>query len=56
MLEEQRRGLSANGDAINKVSAKLDKARDNLMNEIQITRDEVLIKIDHNDRFTIEQF
>ena len=56
MLEDQRRGLGSNGDQINKVAGKLDKARENLMNEIQLTRDEILIKIDHNDRFTIEQF
>ena len=34
MLEEQRRGLSSNGDHVNKISAKLDKTREGLMNEI----------------------
>ena len=46
LLDEHRRGLNSNGDQINKVQIKLEKSREALMHDIQITRDEILMKID----------
>ena len=56
MLDEQKRSIGTNFDHINRVAVKLEKARDSLLNDIQITREEMIIKIEHNDRFVLEEF
>ena len=38
------------------MAGKLEKARDSLLNEIQVTREEMMIKIENVDRFTVEEF
>ena len=55
MLDENKHMMSANQDLINKIGTKLERARDNLQNEIIMSRDEIQSKIDQMDKFYIEQ-
>ena len=55
MLEENKHMLSANQDLISKVSSKLQGAKDALSNEITMTRDEIMQKMNEHDSFYIEQ-
>ena len=54
MLEENKHMLSANQDLISKVSSKLQGAKDSLSNEITMTRDEIMQKMNEHDSFYIE--
>ena len=41
MLDENKHMLNANQDLINKIGSKLERAKDNLSNEITMTREEL---------------
>ena len=54
-LEDQKRLLATNQDNLGKVGAKLDKIKENLQNEITMTRDEIYTKVEAVDEFYQEQ-
>ena len=41
MLDENKHMLNANQDLINKIGSKLERSKDNLSNEITLTREEI---------------
>jgi hypothetical protein len=55
MLDENKHMLSANQDLISKVSSKLQGAKDSLSNEITMTRDEIMQKMNEHDSFYVDQ-
>lgn len=55
LLDENKHMMAANQDLINKIGTKLERARDNLQNEIAMSRDEINAKIDQNDKFALDQ-
>ena len=55
MLDENKHMLNANQDLINKIGSKLERSKDNLSNEITLTREEIQQRIDTIDKFYTDQ-
>ena len=53
-IDENRRHITASQDSISKLDMKGTKMKESVMSEIQISRDEIYIKIDQVDRYSID--
>lgn len=55
LLDENKHLMIANQDLINKIGTKLERTRDNLQNEIVNVNNDIQAKIDHMDKFYLDQ-
>ena len=55
LLDENKHLMIANQDLINKIGTKLERTRDNLQNEIVNVNNDIQSKIDHMDKFYLDQ-